>query len=157
MNESRVELQGQPFNNKYKWYSGSLNDWLLNAKIARFSPDGNALANIAKYYQTTGRLSKPLVTLHNTKDPADPYWHETLYNLKVLGAGAISKHINIPVARVGHCNFKAGEAVFAFSVMLLMAGQPLPLSLVQKALPTTQMLQPYLEMQKANPGVTPEK
>lgn len=157
MNESRVELQGQPFNNKYKWYSGSINDWLLNAKIARFSPDGYALTNIAKYYQTSGRLTKPLVTLHNTQDPADPYWHETLYNLKVLSAGAINKHVNIPVARVGHCNFKAGEAVFAFSVMLLMAGQPLPLSLVQKALPTSEMLQPYLEMQKANPGVSPEK
>jgi len=166
-NETRQELfgapvnlatnQGQPFNNKYKWYTGSLNDWLLNKTIARFSADPKALTEINKYYQTSGKLSIPLVTLHNTQDPADPYWHETLYNLKVLASGSASKHVNLPVFRVGHCNFTAGEAVFAFSVMLLMAGQPLPLSTVEKALPNEQMLKPYLEMQKANPGVVPGK
>ncbi len=166
-NETRQELfgapvnlatnQGQPFNNKTKWYTGSLNDWLLNRNIARFSADPKALTEINRYYQTSGKLSIPLVTLHNTQDPADPYWHETLYNLKVLASGSASKHVNLPVFRVGHCNFTAGEAVFAFSVMLLMAGQPLPLSTVEKALPNEQMLKPYLEMQKANPGIVPGK
>ena len=140
--------QGQPFNNKYKWYTGSLNDWLLNRTIARFSADPIALTEINKYYQTSGKLSIPLVTLHNTKDPADPYWHETLYNLKVLASGSASKHINLPVFRVGHCNFTAGEAVFAFSVMLLMAGQPLPLSTVEKALPNDRCSNPTWRCKK---------
>ncbi len=166
-NETRIELyggpvnlatnQGQPFNNKYKWYTGSLNDWLLNKNIARFLPDPKALTEISKYYQTSGRLSIPLVTLHNTQDPADPYWHETLYNLKVIASGSLAKHINLPVFRVGHCNFTAGEAVFAFSVMLTMAGEPLPFTAVEKALPTEKMLKPYRDMQKANPGLLKDK
>lgn len=130
-NEGQVELNGQPFDNRYRVYVGSDNDWLLNRTIARFTPSPYALMNIDRYYQTSGRLTKPLITLHNTGDPIVPYWHETLYNAKVLFNRSLLKHINIPIVRYGHCNFTATEAVGAFALLVYKVTGQLPVGLQQ--------------------------
>ncbi len=121
-NEGQVELGGQPYDNRYKWYSGSSNDTALNAGVARFPADRAALIEIARFYQTSGKLKSPLVTLHTTGDPIVPYWHETLYTVKTVMSGSLLKRINIPIVRYGHCNFKSSEALAAFAILVLRTG-----------------------------------
>jgi len=121
-NEGQVELGGQPYDNRSKWYTGSTNDAALNAGVARFRADRAASVEIARYYQTSGKLKSPLVTLHDTGDPIVPYWHETLYTVKTVMTGSLFKRINIPIVRYGHCNFKSSEALAAFAILVLRSG-----------------------------------
>ena len=146
-NDGVATLNGQPFDNHNRLYLGSNNDWKLNRKVARFSASPAALTEISQFYQTSGSLSRPLVTLHTTGDPIVPYWHETLYNIKVIAHGSLLKHLNIPIVRYGHCNFTATEALASFAVMVYMATGQLPLN-AEKALPAAQW-QHYQELTKS--------
>ncbi|MGQ9634666.1 MAG: hypothetical protein ACUVXB_10530 [Bryobacteraceae bacterium] len=121
-NDAVAQLGGNPFDNKSRWYSGSLFDLLLNLRVARFAADKIALDRIQAYFQTTGALSRPLITLHTTADPVVPYWHETLYAQKAAAASSSHLLIQIPVLRYGHCNFNAAEVVGSF---LLLVYHPL--------------------------------
>ncbi len=118
-----AKLGGQPFGNLGKVYRGSSDDTALNAQVQRIGADPAALEEIAARYQTTGRLSRPLVTLHTTMDQQVPYGHEPRYRRKVVEAGSGALHVNIPVLRYGHCNFTALEALFGFAVVVGMVSQ----------------------------------
>ncbi len=120
-NDANGKLGGCPYDNSRIWYSGSKNDIRLNLKIDRFRADSAALENIENGYQTSGKLASPLVTLHTTKDPIVPYWHEPIYTLKTLLSGSLLRHLNIPVARYGHCVFSPDELVTAFALVRIMA------------------------------------
>jgi hypothetical protein len=121
-NDGVSKLGGNPFDNHLKWYSGSSNDLLLNSKkgVARYTASPTALANLAPY-QTSGKLSRPLVTMHTTGDEIVPYWHEPLYTTKTLVTGSALKHVNIPISRYGHCNFKASEVLAGFTLLKFVA------------------------------------
>ena len=123
-NDVRALLGGRPFDNRTRWYFGSVNDWLLNRTVARYSADELALAAL-RPYQTSGRLTRPLVTLHNTLDPVVPYSQEVTYTAKLLATGSAAKRTSLPVLRYGHCNFTPGELVGAFGLLVLRTtGQP---------------------------------
>ncbi len=125
-NDGIDKLHGQPFDNTPRFYFGSANDWLLNQKVQRFDADQAALDEIKAHYQAFGRLKVPLVTLHTTGDPIVPYWHEPLYRVKVWSSGSALMYSNIPIVRYGHCNFKAGEVLAGFALMVLkVTGQEL--------------------------------
>lgn len=117
-NNAIEELGGQPFDNSERIYIGSYNDLRLNREIQRFHADQTAIEEIEAYYQTTGSLVSPLVTIHTTKDEIVPYWHETLYRWKVFKSGSSFLHTNIPIFRYGHCNFKTSELLGAFAVLI---------------------------------------
>lgn len=121
-NEGKIELGGQPFDNSRTWYSGSTRDWQLNRSVARFRADTAALIEINANYQTSGRLTNPLVTMHTTGDPIVPYWHETMYTAKTLLTGSFFKRVNIPIVRYGHCNFTSTEALVGFVVLVIRSG-----------------------------------
>ncbi len=135
-NEGKLELGGQPFDNSRRLYVGSSNDWRLNRQVARFTADPAALIEINANYQTSGRLTSPLVTMHTTGDPIVPYWHETMYTAKTLLTGSFFKHTNIPIVRYGHCNFTSTEALVGFVVLVLRTGAAAPDG-VDKLLPDT--------------------
>lgn len=117
-NEALARLGGNPFDNSRRRYSGSLNDLLLNLRVARFTADAAAL-NALTDYQTTGKLKRPLVTLHTTWDPVVPAWQESLYAQKVAAAGKSALLVRYPVPRFGHCAFHEGEVLVAFLAMVL--------------------------------------
>jgi len=119
VNDAVDKLNGQPYDNKDRWYSGSDNDWRLNHKVARFEADATALEEIEGHYQTSGELDAPLVTMHTTGDPTVPYWHEPLYRAKVWANRDWWRHINLPILRYGHCNFEPQEVLFAFALLRL--------------------------------------
>jgi len=118
-NDTVSKFGGNPFDNRKRWYSGSLVDILLNLKVARFDVSGAALNYLENNYQTSGALSRPLVTLHNIWDPVVPYWHESLYAGKAQAAHSDGYLVQVPVARYGHCNFTSAEVLLSFLLMVL--------------------------------------
>jgi hypothetical protein len=112
-------LGGQPFDNTFRFYTGSSNDWRLNRLVRRYRASTSAVLEMEANYQTSGRLVSPLVTLHTTGDPIVPYWHEPLYTLKALLGGSGLRHVNLPVFRYGHCNFEPAEALVALGLVVL--------------------------------------
>ena len=124
INDAAATLGGFPFDNRWTWYRGSRNDFLLNLFVPRVGADPAAVAEMKKNYNTTGQLSIPLVTMHTLLDQQVPYFHEFLYNLKTLFQGSLLiEHVNIPINRFGHCNFTPDEALLGFGLMLLYAGE----------------------------------
>lgn len=121
-NEAKTELGGQPFDNNPRLYLGSKEDLRLNLFVKRYDADPAAVTEMIANYQTTGKLRVPLVTMHTTGDPIVPYWHETLYNAKVLLNGSLRHHINLPVLRYGHCAFNQNEVMLGFTLMVAMSG-----------------------------------
>jgi fermentation-respiration switch protein FrsA (DUF1100 family) len=117
-NDAKATLGGNPFDNNPRWYSGSLNDWLLNLRVARFDAAPAALTEMGKY-QTTGNLRRPLITLHTSWDPVVPAWQESTYAKKVAAAGKSHLLVRYPVPRYGHCAFNEGEVLVAFLTMVL--------------------------------------
>lgn len=153
-NDAKDKLGGQPYDNKKRWYFGSKNDLRLNLKVQRFSADPAAINEIEAHYQTSGALTSPIVTLHTILDPIVPYWHERSYRWKVWANGAGSMHINIPIIRYGHCDFKVNEVLAAFAVLVFkVKGQDLLAT--EKVLPNDderadflRLAQKYGAMQK---------
>lgn len=125
-NDGIVKLGGIPFNNQKPdtLYTGSLDDPALNRTVKRFKADQAAIQVMnSPSYETTGVLSRPLVTMHNLLDPVVPYWQETDYLAKT---GADGYHVNIPIDSYGHCNFTLDELVGAFGTLVFMVtGSPL--------------------------------
>jgi hypothetical protein len=124
INDAAATLGGFPFENRWTWYRGSKNDFLLNLFVPRVGADPAGVAEMKKNYNTTGQLSIPLVTMHTTLDQQVPYFHEFLYNLKTISQGSFwTEHVNFPINRFGHCNFTPDEALLGFGLMLLYAGE----------------------------------
>jgi pimeloyl-ACP methyl ester carboxylesterase len=109
---------GMPYDNNspYRWYDAS---WWLNRRVERIDGDTCAQVYISQYYDPTGMLQVPLVTLHNISDPAVPYWHEALYKELVDSEGN-SHNLTVlpPVLTYGHCNFKPWQVLGAFYILL---------------------------------------
>jgi hypothetical protein len=124
INDAAATLGGFPFDNRWTWYRGSKNDFLLNLLVPRVGADPAVIAEMKANYNTTGQLSKPLITMHTLLDQQVPYFHEFLYDLKTLSQGSLlTEHVNIPINRFGHCNFTPDEALLGFGLMLLYAGE----------------------------------
>jgi len=118
-NDGSAKLGGQPFDNRFRWYTGSANDLRLNIKVKRYRADPAALLEIAANYETSGAIADPVVTLHTTGDPIVPYWHQPLYRIKTWTSGARLLNNNLPVLRYGHCAFEAREVLTGFGLLVL--------------------------------------
>lgn len=112
--------RGHPYGNRLKWYRGSENDFALNIGVERVDSDFSGRKYIRDFYNTTGKLERPLVTLHTTGDDAVPFKHELIYSLKVALQGRSHKLVSIPVFRDGHCEFEVEKVLGAFVLLLLM-------------------------------------
>lgn len=70
---------------------------------------------VADYYDTTGNLTVPMVSLHTLWDAQVPSWHETMYWEKVNAAGQAGNFEGWVLPKYGHCDFTSFELLFAFS------------------------------------------
>ena len=121
-------LDGQPFDNFDRVYTGSLDDASLNAGVKRFKARTSALTEIANYYETSGNLQRPLVTMHTTGDPIVPIWHQTLYSAKVPGVFPSFPYIPNTINRYGHCVFTLAEIQNGFGQLVgMVTGQLSPM------------------------------
>jgi len=118
-NDGKATLGGQPFDNSHTRYFGSDDDVKLNQEVQRFSADQVARDEINAHFQTSGKLSIPLVTLHTVGDPLVPYWHEPIYRVKVIVNHSFLMYNGIHAVRYGHCQFTKTEELFSFGLLVL--------------------------------------
>lgn len=121
-NDLIMTAGGMPYDNESTIYAGSFDDTALNAGIERVQADGRAQAYMQRFYQTTGELQRPLVTLHNTLDPIVPFQHEVIYSGLAAQAGSSNYLTVIPVPSYGHCNFSVDQIIGAFMLLVQQAG-----------------------------------
>ena len=141
-NDGRAKLGGQPFENMKRRYTGSSNNTRLNRLVARYSADPAALAAMTAY-QTSGVLSRPLITMHTTGDPVIPYFHQSLYLQKVRASGSLPLYEHIAVPRYGHCSFQSNEALAGFALMVYKTTGLVPAD-AQRVLPLETSRSAYL-------------
>lgn len=121
-NDARAKLGGNAFDNSDKLYFGTgsfWGDYLLNRRVQRYTSDPTARQTVRNYYETSGEISRPLVSAHTTQDPTIPFWHLALYTAKTISQGAIGNFIGVPVDRYGHCNFTEAEIASSFALLVL--------------------------------------
>jgi pimeloyl-ACP methyl ester carboxylesterase len=120
-NDARQKLGDNPYDNSNRVYRGSANDRRLNQHVKRFSADPVALRNLVPY-ETSGQVTRPLVTIHTTGDEVVPYWQERRYLAKVQTSeeGRVTA---IPILRSGHCNFRREEVLAAFNLLVWQVNQ----------------------------------
>jgi pimeloyl-ACP methyl ester carboxylesterase len=109
---------GIPFDNRWTLYLGSNNDFALNRGVERVASDPEARAYLRHFYQPTGRLSRPLVSMHTTLDPLVPFNHEVIYYGLATLAGRRNFLTVLPVPSYGHCNFQAAQVLGAFGLLV---------------------------------------
>jgi pimeloyl-ACP methyl ester carboxylesterase len=132
-NDAMAKLDGLAYGNVGRIYSGSSNDRALNRGIERFTFTASETA--LQKLETTGHLSRPLVTIYTTGDHIVPIWHQSLYRSKTFSSfTSFLLYSGITVSRYGHCTFTPEEVLGAFALLVLKAtGQNLILT--QQALP----------------------
>lgn len=141
-NDAKAKLGGQPFDNQARIYGQDVTDPTLDAKVIneqviRFGAEPTALAALSSY-ETTGHLTKPLITLHTTGDPIVPVWHATRYAFKTLAADNLALHEQITVQAYGHCRFSTFDVLGAFTRLVTLVDTPPAYQPVQHAyLPIT--------------------
>lgn len=101
------------FDNSGVQYSGSADDAALNAGIARFTADHDALNLLNSWYEPTGRVRIPVLTLHTARDPIVPIRHEQEYARLAAAAGSSAYLVQRTIDRFGHCAFTADEQATA--------------------------------------------
>jgi pimeloyl-ACP methyl ester carboxylesterase len=86
----------------------------LNAKVARYRASSDAASYMSQYYQPSGNLEIPVLTLHTTRDPIVPLFNEDRYREIVAQAGRSELLRQRTVAMFGHCTYTVEELVAAF-------------------------------------------
>ncbi len=113
--ELLTRTQGLNFyDNTNTVYTGSNNDAALNAKVKRYQANSDAVNYLRTYYQPTGKLTIPLMTLHTTEDPTVPFAQEATYSSVVAKAGTSKLLVQQSADRYGHCNVKPAEIFNSF-------------------------------------------
>jgi pimeloyl-ACP methyl ester carboxylesterase len=107
-----------PFSNSGDaYYTGALlPDSLaaINAGVMHFDETPDAANYLRKYYETTGDLRIPMLTIHTSRDPVVPVFHEAVYAARVAAAGTASNLSQRVISRYGHCTFTPSEMAQAF-------------------------------------------
>jgi pimeloyl-ACP methyl ester carboxylesterase len=104
-----------PYDNRFISYRGSANDTALNAGVERVAGTLEGFEYLFRYYQPTGFVRIPTVTLHTTRDPLVPFWHEQVYHFLATQRHRDRLLVQQSVNRFGHCQFEPSEVVHAFT------------------------------------------
>lgn len=116
-NEATARLGGNPYDNTTREYAGSLDDASLNLQVDRFAASPRALAHLKKF-ETSGRLRRPVVSLHTTGDPIIPIWQQVLYEEKVFEVPNAAPFAASSIVRYGHCTFTEAEVLAGFAQLV---------------------------------------
>jgi hypothetical protein len=114
------------FDNSQTVYTGNLPPELLadlNARVARYTAGPAAARFLDKYYEPTGDLRIPLISLHTTMDPVVPLFHEDIYRSLAEAKGHGDNLHQTKIVKYGHVQFTAEEIVTGFVQMIAMAGR----------------------------------
>ena len=109
-----------PFDNSATEYTGWLPAPLLgdlNNRVARFTETPDAANYLSRYYEPSGDLRIPTLSIHTTRDPVVPIFHEGVYAGRATTKGANSMLVQRSITRYGHCTFAIGEMTNAFRTL----------------------------------------
>ena len=109
---------GNPLGNADLIYVNSGDDAALNAGVRRYRADARAAAWLARWYTPSGRLTRPLLAVHDIGDPLVPAAGAFTYALTVQRAGHADNFVQQYVERAGHCVFKPEEVAIAFDELV---------------------------------------
>jgi len=91
----------------------------INAYVERFEGSKQAERYLWRYFEPTGRISTPHFSLHNSRDPAVPVFHETLYAEVVAEQGNSDLLVQRVSDRYGHTEtYPASEVYGAFEELV---------------------------------------
>lgn len=113
-----------PFDNSGTTYTGALPEPLLlaiNAGVDRFTGDPAGENYENQYFTPTGELLIPVLTLHTSRDPVAPGFHETIYQEVVAASGRSDLLLQRTYDRFAHCGFTTEEMVEALTDLALWA------------------------------------
>jgi pimeloyl-ACP methyl ester carboxylesterase len=80
--------------------------------------DPAAVTYLRKYFDLTGRIQVPVLTLHTTGDGPAPVEHEQDYARVVDAAGNADLLRQVYVHRANHCTFTPAETIAAFQMLI---------------------------------------
>jgi len=114
-----------PFDNTSVTYSGTGNPVLdaalndLETGVARYRARPDATRYLGKYYEPSGILQVPVLTVHNLQDPVVPFFHEGRLGAAATAAGREGGLVQgIAAAPFGHCVFAPQELLGAFGALV---------------------------------------
>lgn len=91
----------------------------INARVRRYHREPEAASFLARYGEPHPGLEMPLLTLHTTRDPVVPVFHEDLLAQRVAGPLLIQRRVD----RYGHCTFTTGELMIHFNDLVQFANE----------------------------------
>ena len=112
------------FDNAATVYSGTLPPERLaaiNGGVARYAGSPSGENYVQHYYDPTGQLRIPLLSIYNTRDPDVPLFNHIAYRARVAAAGASTFLVERPVEGFGHCNFGPFDVIAAFQDLVRWA------------------------------------
>ncbi len=116
-----------PYGNLRTIFRGSADDAALNVGVERFTARQGAVHYFEKFYQPTGELAIPMLTLHTRFDPVAPFAQEAVYAQAVMDAGASTWLAQRAISSYGHCNINAAETMSGFEALVTWVnGGPKP-------------------------------
>ena len=117
---------GIPVDTSATVYSGSSDDAALNAGIDRFTADPDAAAYLAAT-DPDGRLIRPILEIHNQRDPVVPLDpHREAYLAILAQTGDTNFLVFRAVDRYGHCELASEELFQAFDDLVLWSKTGVP-------------------------------
>ena len=87
---------------------------MINQGVGRFTSTPDAERYVDKYFQPTGALGMPTLTLHTTRDPLVPFFHEGLFADIVRRSESSDALLQRSVGGFGHCAFSTDQMVDGF-------------------------------------------
>lgn len=117
LREGAQRAGGYPVDNTATRYGGFGDDEAFNAGVARLPGDPTAVAYIARNFNLTGRIDKPVVLLSNAVDPIVPKRIGVRYIELARNAGNAELLTVLPPVGEGHCNFTAGQIASALGAL----------------------------------------
>src|SRR5262245_30209220 len=87
----------------------------INAKVARFQSTADARAWMDHYGEPSGELRIPVLTMHNTRDPVVPFFHEALLKSAVDARGFSGNLAQRSKDSYGHVAFTPDELMQGFT------------------------------------------
>jgi len=86
----------------------------VNARVARHRATPDAKAYLAHYGEPSGDFAIPVLSLHTTRDPVVPVFHEDLFANAAAGPWLLQRRVE----RYGHCTFDIGELMTQFETVV---------------------------------------
>ena len=118
LKELQQRTHGHPFGNADLIYTGSGDDDALNDGVQRYRADPKAAAYLARFYTPSGKLSRPLLALHDTGDPLVPASSANDYAMAAQRNGNADRFVQKYINREGHCVFDENEMGRAFDELV---------------------------------------